>query len=121
MNVITADFNWFSLLILVIAGVIGIVKSMNANKQGRQPAFELPDFGEEKDTLEEYINPEFEPRDYQQSNSNQSFDYDVTKNEVGIINEPLIMQTEDEEPATQPEFDIRQAIISSEILRRPEF
>lgn len=121
MNVITADFNWFSLLILVIAAVIGIIKSMNANKQGKKPAFELPDFGEEKDILEEYINPEFETKDCQQLNPNQSFDYDVTKKEVEIINEPFIMQTEDEETATQPEFNIRQAIISSEILRRPKF
>lgn len=121
MNVITADFNWFSLLILVIAGVIGIVKSMNANKQGKKPAFELPDFGEENDSLEEDINPEFETKDYQQSNLNQSFDYDVTKKEVEIIDEPVSTQTQDDETATQPEFNLRQAIISSEILRRPEF
>lgn len=124
MNIITADFNWISFLIIVVATIIGVVRS-NSKKQGRKPVFELPDFQmeeeEDKRVEEEYTEPVFatisEPR---KEEVKLPGDYYREAVETPKEESP-IYHTADDEEERHVQFDIRQAVISSEILKRPQF
>lgn len=124
MNIITADFNWISLLIIIVATVIGMIKS-NSKKEKRRPIFPEPYMeGEENEIEEDYTNPviiteqeiiskkeKFVPGDYYRE------PIQTEKQE----NSPIYQSDKEEKNEEYFQLDIRQAIISSEILRRPEF
>lgn len=139
MNIITADFNWISLIITVIALIIGITKA-NSKKHSSKPVFQEPDFDmKEKVKTDETVEyqPEFkeirnqryvEPETTlfeaypQQKEEEMCGDYFTLKKEAAKIS-PIyeIAGEEEEQTEMQTSFDIRQAIIDSEILRRPQF
>ncbi len=127
MNIITADFNWISLLVIVIALVIGMMKS-KTKKTMERPVFFPPEYEPKEETEEWYTVPEF-------SDGREDFRKDTdTARESEVIVEPSQsaieyqpfedtpvfhdVEEKEEEPVR---IDLRQAIISSEILRRPDF
>lgn len=126
MNMITADFNWISFLILIVAGIIGIVKSANAKKQGQKPVFQFPDFQEEEN-IEEIVedirlNDEYEPYSkIEEEIRMPEVTPGVYKEQAKEQNQTTPEKTEEISREEELHFNLRQAIISSEILRRPEF
>lgn len=123
MNISTAGFDWISLILVIGAGLIGWIKSNNAKKTQVPPVFEQPDWiGEEEESLpdvEEYTITE-----------NQDVSDEPVIQEVGTdyYRDPKVMTddrnelpTEENEEEEYVQFDIRQAIISSEILKRPQY
>ncbi|MDE5611831.1 MAG: hypothetical protein K2I90_07445 [Odoribacter sp.] len=120
MNLITADFNWFSLVVIVVAGIISIRKS-RSGKSGRPFETNLPEFEpwtakpeEEHWDEKEWERTEEPPVSPEMSEvSEQSNQYPEQETSASVAPE--------EEKEEQPAFDIRQAIIGSEILKRPEF
>ena len=111
MNISTAEFDWISLILVIGAGLIGWIKSNNAKKTQVPPVFEQPgQIGEEEEIL-----PNVE-------------EYTITENK-DVSDGPVIQEIDDRDelPAEENEeeehvqFDIRQAIISSEILKRPQY
>ena len=126
MNIITADFSWISFLILIVAVIIGFVKSANAKKQAQKPVFQFPDFYEE-DNNEEPLEPVYARTEYTPSTEMSEDDVMISddyrepqQEEIALFQ---IGEAETEETSGEEErhFNLRQAIISSEILRRPEF
>lgn len=121
MNLITADFNWISLVVLVIAGVIGMVKS-KSSKPRQKPVFPFPDFepypAEEEESYTCSEEQEEIKKDWRQSEL--AGDY-YRKEETMPITDSPVYATPEEEEEYRPQLDLRQAIISSEILKRPEF
>lgn len=127
MNIITADFNWISFLIIVVAAIIGVVRS-NAKKQSPKPVFNLPDFQEQEEEdqkiEEEYTEPVYVATfETQQEEVKLPGDYYREPKETLQEESPVhhALEEEGEEEERHAQFDIRQAIISSEILRRPQF
>lgn len=125
MNIITADFNWISFLIIIVATVIGMLKS-NSKKQVRKPIFQEPDFqleeeDDENESEERYTNAEYTPLLQDIADMELPGDhYGIQQKEKLQEESPISNETEeDNEEYTR--FDIRQAIISSEILKRPQF
>lgn len=51
MNIITADFNWVSFLIVVVGVIAGIVQS-NKKKLSSAPVWQEPDFTDEMEEEE---------------------------------------------------------------------
>ena len=109
MNISTAEFDWISLILVIGAGLIGWIKSNNAKKTQVPPVFEQPgQIGEEEEIL-----PNVE-------------EYTITENK-DVSDGPVMIEDRNELPAEENEeeehvqFDIRQAIISSEILKRPQY
>lgn len=123
MNIITADFNWISFLIIIVATVIGMVKS-NSKKQVRKPVFQEPDFQMEEDeneTEEYYTTTEYTPLQQDIAAMELPGDhYRIQQEEKLQEDSPIYNETE-EDNEERIRFDIRQAIISSEILKRPQF
>lgn len=124
MNIITADFNWISFLIIVVAAIIGVVRS-NAKKQGPKPVFNFPDFQEEEEEDQKIEEGYTEPKyvtitEIQKEEVKPEGDYYREPKETPQEESP-IYQAQEEEEERHAQFDIRQAIISSEILKRPQF
>ncbi len=115
MNIITADFNWVSFLIVVIGVVGGIVKSSKKR------------IGQEQTTQQELIFTLNEENDNCASSEEKSKknSENLNKPEMETRNENSCINpkntTEEEQEVVKEQFDIRKAIISSEILNRPNF
>lgn len=123
MNIITADFNWISFLIIIVATVIGMVKS-NSKKQVRKPVFQEPDFQMEEDeneTEEYYTTTEYTPLQQDHTAMELPGDHYRVRQEEKLQEESPIYNETEEDNEEHARFDIRQAIISSEILKRPQF
>ena len=113
MNIITADFNWFSFLIVIIGAVIGIIKSSKkrVGQEMSEPLESIFTFEEDESADSTEVREEIKEED---------------KKVAEILEVPNIADTtenqeEEQEVETKLQFDIRQAIISSEILNRPHF
>ena len=113
MNISTAEFDWISLILVIGAGLIGWIKSNNAKKTQVPPVFEQPgQIGEEEEILpnvEEYTITE---------NKDVS---DYYRDPKVMIDDRDELPAEENEEEEHVQFDIRQAIISSEILKRPQY
>lgn len=125
MNIITADFNWISFVIIIVATVIGMVKSNN-KKQPRRPDYEDQDFETEEGNVMvgDYTNQDFERLKatlQQKEERGLPGDYYAPINEQPAETSLTYQDEEEENGETHTVLDIRQAIISSEILRRPQF
>lgn len=130
MNIIKADFDWISLLVVVVAGVIGMIKSGTKKTQSRSidiPREYIPEMQEEE-TVEwfndidikenvpsqEYVEEVIVQGDYYKQPEKERSEADNST--------PLFMPEKEEmENEELKHFNLRQAIISSEILRRPEY
>lgn len=118
MDISFAGFDWISVLIIVVAGIMGLVKSTNANKKKPHPVFSMPFEEEEEEEDEGYTSPmEYKITESSDMESVVSDDYYPEKQPANRPESPENAEEEIQAPA----FDIRQAIISSEILKRPEF
>lgn len=119
MNISFAGFDWISVLIIVVAGIMGLVKSTNANKKKPHPVFSMPFEEEEEEEEEGYTSPmEHKITELSDMESVISDDYYPKKQSADRLERS---ENAEEEEIQAPVFDIRQAIISSEILKRPEF
>lgn len=123
MNIFTADFDWISLLLVIGAGVVSLIKSWS-KKEASKPVFESSDSAGEGDrdwNLEE--SPVFvrEESMFQEQITGVAEETDYYK-DPKVAAQVIISSSEEEtETAESFHFDIRQAVISSEILKRPEY
>lgn len=120
MNLITAEFNLISFALLVVAGIIGILRSARKSDSSRQPPF--PEFiPQEEEETEEYAETEtWESVEKQEVFEEFPTDGHVCQN-TALGKETYLTPKGEEEEQPAVSFDIRQAVISSEILRRPDF
>ena len=122
MNLITADFNWISLVVIMVAGIIGMLKS----RSGKSAYPSETNFPEFEPWAEEPEEEHFEEKAWER------IEETPVSPEPPEVADHSWQACPEEEPSAhtaseeereegQPAFDIRQAIISSEILKRPEF
>ena len=109
MNISTAEFDWISLILVIGAGLIGWIKSNNAKKTQEEilPNIEEYTITENKDVSDEPVIQEIVA--------------DYYRDPEVMIDDRNELPAENNEEEEHVQFDIRQAIISSEILKRPQY
>lgn len=125
MNIITADFNWISFLIVIVATIIGIVRS-NVRKGDPKPILQdEPELESEADMVVEVANRFNNLQQEAVQHADSSFPGEAyrvpEKDNHSKPESPIYSSASEEEEENPLQFDIRQAVISSEILHRPKF
>ena len=107
MKTITAEFEWSNFLIIILGIILGINRSRKKKKQDLPSNEEVSSTETDKQLVEEVIVPENHFSSFQEEDISlrQDKKNDLDDEEGEII--PLL------------QFDLRQAIIMSEILNRP--
>lgn len=107
MKTITAEFDWANFLIIILGIILGLNRSWKKKKQDLPSNEEVSSTETDKQLVEEVIVPENHFSSFQEEDISLRQD---KKNDLG-----------DEEGEIIPllQFDLRQAIIMSEILNRP--
>lgn len=107
MKTITAEFDWANFLIIILGIILGINRSWKKKKQDLPSNEEVSSTETDKQLVEEVIVPENHFSSFQEEDISlrQDKKNDLDDEEGEII--PLL------------QFDLRQAIIMSEILNRP--
>ena len=107
MKTITAEFDWANFLIMILGIILGLNRSRKKKKQDLPSNEEVSSTETDKQLVEEVIVPENHFSSFQEEDISLRQD---KKNDL-----------DDEEGETIPllQFDLRQAIIMSEILNRP--
>lgn len=107
MKTITAEFDWSNFLIIILGIILGINRSWKKKKQDLPSNEEVSSTETDKQLVEEVIVPENHFSSFQEEDISlrQDKKNDLDDEEGEII--PLL------------QFDLRQAIIMSEILNRP--
>lgn len=107
MKTITAEFDWANFLIIILGIILGLNRSWKKRKQDLPSNEEASSTETDKQLVEEVIVPENHFSSFQEEDISLRQD---KKNDL-----------DDEEGETIPllQFDLRQAIIMSEILNRP--
>lgn len=107
MKTITAEFEWSNFLIIILGIILGINRSWKKKKQDLPSNEEVSSTETDKQLVEEVIVSENHISSFQEEDISLRQD---KKNDL-----------DDEEGETIPllQFDLRQAIIMSEILNRP--
>lgn len=107
MKTITAEFEWSNFLIIILGIILGLNRSRKKKKQDLPSNEEVSSTETDKQLVEEVIVPENHISSFQEEDISLRQD---KKNDL-----------DDEEGETIPllQFDLRQAIIMSEILNRP--
>lgn len=107
MKTITAEFDWANFLIIILGIILGLNRSRKKKKQDLPSNEEASSTETDKQLVEEVIVPENHFSSFQEEDISLRQD---KKNDL-----------DDEEGETIPllQFDLRQAIIMSEILNRP--
>lgn len=107
MKTITAEFEWSNFLIIILGIILGINRSWKKKKQDLPSNEEVSSTETDKQLVEEVIVPENHFSSFQEEDISlrQDKKNDLDDEEGEII--PLL------------QFDLRQAIIMSEILNRP--
>lgn len=120
MNIIRADFDWFSLLAILGAGIIGMVKARSNKTRRPQTTSPQRDYEYHEENEEEYTHEQETA-----SSVFSMFGMDITpEKNAEELTIPSLFEAETESISTEAEnedFDIRQAIISNEILNRPQY
>lgn len=128
MNIITADFNWISLLVIVIVWIIGMMRS-KTKKTVERPVFFPPEYDTQEDEKEEgYTVSDFSDRKEESwiaANTARESEVTIEPSKSAMNYRPFentpVFQDDEEKEEEPIRIDLRQAIISSEILRRPDF
>lgn len=135
MNLITADFDWISIVITLVA-VIAAFNKPKAKKNGKIPEPTTTDWGTElqEDEMEE-------PEEYE---NDDKIEYETLEGRFAVVEEQpqpsfsaelpgdyyrpkeslseVTADTGEEKNDTELfQWDLRKAVLSSEILKRPEF
>lgn len=107
MKTITAEFDWANFLIIILGIILGLNRSWKKKKQDLPSNEEASSTETDKQLVEEVIVPENHFSSFQEEDISlrQDKKNDLDDEEGEII--PLL------------QFDLRQAIIMSEILNRP--
>ncbi|MEG0796503.1 MAG: hypothetical protein RR397_08395 [Odoribacter sp.] len=128
MIICTADLDWISIVILAIAGLGSLIKAFEKKKQQQKPEFQQPEERDEEmldEIEEEYTNYKSKVKEASYSvETIPSTDYYKKTMTPSLKEEKenlTLLSVEEEEKEENPHFDIRQAIISSEILNRPQY
>ena len=119
MNISTAEFDCISLILVIGAGLIGWIKSNNAKKTQVPPVFEQPGQIGEEEEIEGYTITE--NKDVSDEPVIQEVVADYYRDPEVMIDDRNELPAENNEEEEPVQFDIRQAIISSEILKRPQY
>ena len=125
MGIVKADFDWISLLVVVVAGIIGMIKS-GTKKTSHNPVDiprEYVSEMEREETVEWFNDPDIPTKfSVQENREEMSMPGDSYKE---TEEQPLFSSVPEENTELENEalrhFNLRQAIIGSEILRRPEY
>lgn len=126
MDIVKADFDWISLLLVVGAGVIGLIKSASKKTPpapGRIPPPYTTEANEDE-TVEWHTDTvSYKPETIQTMEEEIPLSdyYKKPEKETADTNTILFNPDQETEQENRFQLDIRQAIISSEILRRPEY
>lgn len=107
MKTITAEFEWSNFLIIILGIILGLNRSWKKKKQDLPSNEEVSSTETDKQLVEEVIVPENHFSSFQEEDISLRQD---KKNDLGDEKGEII-------PLLQ--FDLRQAIIMSEILNRP--
>ena len=107
MKTITAEFEWSNFLIIILGIILGLNRSWKKKKQDLPSNEEVSSTETDKQLVEEVIVPENHISSFQEEDISLRQD---KKNDLGDEKGEII-------PLLQ--FDLRQAIIMSEILNRP--
>lgn len=134
MDIIKAEFDWISLLVVVVAGIIGLIKSATKKAPARPagiPREYTPET--EKEETVEWLN-DIDIKENFRENYQKAERFGEVMPEGDYYKQPEKSMEEEkplfegyvelEKEAEREEahrFNIRQAVISSEILRRPEY
>lgn len=123
MGILKADFDWISLLVILVAGIIGLIKATKKEKMSGSAGIPSEHTSSSEDATVEWLNnSENNGESTIQSKKESILAGDYYGLRKGTIREEKFEQlTNEEETENTYSFDIRQAIISSEILRRPEY
>lgn len=126
-----SGFDWISILAIIVAGGISIIKGLSKKTKReeppvrREPEYTYEDEEPEESTIvEEYNDTVLKKEPVFSSITEPTFFGDYYKKPEPQKEEPFfghehILEEPEEEVAY--DFDIRQAIIASEILRRPQY
>lgn len=126
MNIITADFNWISLLLIVGGAVFSIIKSYG-KKDDAKSTLQDTDFEteEEADRIYQERESTVDVKErYIMTEETKQTDPLKEKNPIQVISkkeEEIEFDSTIGEEEEEFQLDIRQAIIGSEILRRPKY
>lgn len=125
MNIITADFNWLSFLIMVVGITIGIVKSnkksIEQSKPRQAPVFPFEEDDDENYALTNQITEEEKSEEILESLNDRQWSPIMETTTEESLTDSLKNTQDEQDEEVKKVFDIRQAIISSEILNRPNF
>lgn len=119
MSIIKADFDWISLLIMIGAGIIGLIKAQGKGKRTKTSPRRYTSSSEDKKVEWFNIPAKEEVIIEKQEESILAGDYYRAQTENK--SDEFQPMTEEVETENTYSFDVRQAIISNEILRRPEY
>ena len=125
-----SGFDWISILAIIVAGGISIIKGLSKKtKREEPPVWREPEYTyeeeeeepEERTIVEEYNDIVLKKESVPSAVAGPTFFGDYYK--TPKVPEEDILHILQEEPEEEPvhDFDIRQAVIASEILRRPQY
>lgn len=106
MKTITAEFEWSNFLIIILGIILGLNRSWKKKKQGLPSNEEVSSTETDKQLVEEVIVPENHFSSFQEK------DISLRQDKINDLDN-------EEEEIIPLQFDLRQAIIMSEILNRP--
>lgn len=128
MSESNTGFDWFSVLAILVAGGISVVKAMSNKSKQRTAARSrgIPEYREEHEEytesgesmIDDYTNPYYKEQDSEKPILGGDY-YSASSDISAEDNASLDLPEESEQ--RHADFDLRQAIISSEILRRPQY
>lgn len=119
MSIIKADFDWISLLIMIGAGIIGLIKAQGKGKRTKTSPRRYTSSSEDKKV--EWFNMPAKEEVIIEKQEESILAGDYYRAQTENKSDEFQPMTEEVETENTYSFDVRQAIISNEILRRPEY
>ncbi len=128
----STNSDWISILVVIVAGLISLLKAKNSKKNGPVPvpAYPSPKYGESEENkeVEEEI---YDYHPYEEKIENSFLDRLFPGETEDILSSesyrPLSEQSVESYISSEEtqeilyEFDIKQAVIGYEIIRRPNY
>lgn len=118
MNLIVADFDWISLVFIVASIIGGVIKANSKNNKKTLSSPTLEEIPTQEGVEYDYIYSEEEK---QPTPTNQISENHTTISSSQKKESQKTSTEEENEEYISPIYNIRQAIISSEILKRPDY
>lgn len=128
MDIVTADFNWITLLVIIIVSIIGRMRS-KTRKAANEPVFPPSEaYNGEEETGERRDFPRFSDRGQESLRTaadtihgpESSTETRASAAEQRMPENTPVSYDNEENEGHSFHIDLRQAVIYSEILRRPD-